>query len=222
MNLFNQDGSPGKILTDLVQLRKLVGHLAPEQRPGVMFKVKDAALLMQKLREAGDDLGMPMVGSVVEQIFNHFEPISGTTGNGKPCTTLIVHCKSTIRFMSSDGTYADFVGSGNGSGTDDKSGGKASTYSQKDAVLKALSVPNNAIPDTDDENVPLPAKSTRATTIPTLEVVLDAIKFSKTPSQLNEAKTLAQFKSDWSGADKDALQAAFIKKTAALKTKDVN
>jgi hypothetical protein len=62
--------------------------------------------------------------------------------------------------MSSDGSYVDFVGSGHGSSSDDKAGGKASTYAWKDAIIKGLSMPDADMADTDDESVPLAKTAT--------------------------------------------------------------
>lgn len=205
-----------KIHTDLIALRKKIGNLEAKQRQGVMYKVKSWEELEEKLRLAADELEMPMAGSPVSQKHHYYEPIVGVDKNGKPQTMLIHHCESTIRFMSSDGSYVDFVGSGHGSGTDDKSGGKASTYAQKDGVLKGLRIPNNIIPDTDDAGK-LPVKEKRAATsaakmtIPAVsfETVMDTIKNSKTKTELEEAKLLAKT-ATLKGDERNLLQAAFV------------
>lgn len=202
------DGKPGKILSDLKALRDEVGNLEAKKRDGVMYKVKSFEELDEKLRLAADKLGMPMAGSPVAQTVTHYTPIEGVNRNGQPQITFVVHCICTVRFMSDDGSYVDFVGSGHGGGTDDKSGGKASTYASKDAILKGLRIPNNAIPDTDDEEGKLPAP-------PSLKMVLDAVKSAMNLDELEEAKLLAAMGS-WNTDDQNTIKSAYIKRKAAL------
>lgn len=201
-------GEPGKILSDLKALRDEVGNLEAKKRDGVMYKVKSFEELDVKLRLAADKLGMPMAGSPVAQSVTHYTPIEGVNRNGQPQITFVVHCISTVRFMSDDGSYVDFVGSGHGGGTDDKSGGKASTYASKDAILKGLRIPNDAIPDTDDEEGKLPAP-------PSLKMVLDAVKSSMTLDELEEAKTLAGM-GKWNTDEEDKIKTEFLRRKAAL------
>jgi hypothetical protein len=149
----------GQILKDLVALRKAVGGLKAEQRQGVAYKVKDASVLMDKIREAGDELGMVMMGAPVNSVSYDVPGFEVYNKNaGKLVPQLVVHTTVTVRFMASDGSYVDFVGSGHGSSNDDKAGGKASTYAWKDAIIKALSLPNADLVDTDDEQVPMERK----------------------------------------------------------------
>lgn len=152
----------GQILKDLVELRKRVGGLAAKQRQGVMYKVKDARELMEKLRDAGDELGMPMVGAVVDS--TSYDVAGFETWNNKAnkmVPQLVTHTTVTVRFMSNDGSYVDFKGSGHGSSNDDKAGGKASTYAWKDAVVKGLSLPDKDMKDTDDESTPMERGATK-------------------------------------------------------------
>ena len=135
------DKFDGKILTDLVALRAGVGGLVAKQK-AAPYKTKDAADLMEKLREAADELNMPMTGACVAQTVTQI-----VTEKGTAC-----HVVGTFRFMSDDGSYVDYVGSGHGADErGDKAGGKASTYAWKDAVWKGLSLPNKEMIDTDDE-----------------------------------------------------------------------
>lgn len=161
-------GSPwaytGKILSDLVAFRKLVGGLKAEQRQGVMYKVKDASALMDKIRAAADELGMVMAGAPISSTSFDIPGFQVFNKNANQMVSqLVVHTTATVRFMSSDGSYVDFVGSGHGSSNDDKAGGKASTYAWKDALLKALSLPNADMPDTDDDVVPMTRVNDAAT-----------------------------------------------------------
>lgn len=151
-----------KIWNDLIELRKKVGGLKSQQRNGVMFPVKSAKDLMDKIRKGADELNMPMAGATISS--NTFD-VPGfqvyNKGAGQMVPQLVCHTTVTVRFMSDDGSFVDFSGSGHGSSNDDKAGGKASTYAWKDAVVKGLSLPDSEMVDTDDESVPL-AKSSPA------------------------------------------------------------
>jgi hypothetical protein len=130
-----------KIHEDLVKLRREIGGLVAKQK-AAPYKTKDAADLMEKLRDGADVLNMTMAGACVAQ-----EVVQLPTEKGTMC-----HVIGTFRFMSDDGSYVDFVGSGHGcDDRGDKAGGKASTYAWKDAVWKGLSLPNKEMIDTDDE-----------------------------------------------------------------------
>ena len=145
-----------KIWSDLIELRKKIGGLQAEQRQGVMYKVKSAKDLMDKVRKAADELGMTLAGAIVG---THSENIPGfevfNKGANKMVPQLVVFTTVTVRFMSSDGSFVDFMGSGHCSSNDDKAGGKASTYAWKDALIKGLSLPDAEMVDTDDESVPM-------------------------------------------------------------------
>ena len=57
-----------KILSDLLQLRKKIGGLKAEKKAvGPAYAVKSAKDLMIKLRDAADELHMPLAGAVVHQ-----------------------------------------------------------------------------------------------------------------------------------------------------------
>ncbi len=198
----------GQIQKDLLELRRKIGGLVAEAKQGVMYKVKSAKDLHIKLRAAGDELKMPLCGAIVNQFVHNLEPISGVNRKGEPQTTFIAHVTSTVRFMSADGSYVDFVGSGHGSGTDDKAGGKASTYSWKDAIIKGLCLPDEEMEDTDDALGVLPAP-------PSLKTVLDAVKSSMNLSELDEAKMLASM-GKFTSAEEATIKAEFIKRKSSL------
>mgnify|MGYP001578078545 CR=1 FL=1 len=147
-----QNGS--KILSDLVSLRKAIGGLKAERKPGITFAVKSAKDLLIRLRDAADELGMPLAGAIISSSTYLLGPIQVFNKDGIGCHTTV-----TVRFMSSDGSYVDFVGSGHGTSNDDKAGGKASTYAWKDAIIKGLCLPDDDMVDTDDESKPVTNKT---------------------------------------------------------------
>jgi hypothetical protein len=198
----------GQIQKDLLELRRKIGGLVAEAKQGVMYKVKSAKDLHIKLRAAGDELKMPLCGAIVNQFVHNLDPIAGFNRKGEPQTTFIAHVVSTVRFMSADGSFVDFVGSGHGSGTDDKAGGKASTYSWKDAIIKGLCLPDEEMEDTDDAPGTLPAP-------PSLKMVLDSIKSSMNLNELEEAKLLASMVT-WNTDDQALIKTNYIKRKAAL------
>lgn len=144
---------PPKIHEGLTSLRRAVGSLAAKkQQGGPMFPVRSAKELMQKLAEALDELGMQAFP--ISQEVHHFDTAnipSNATASGKPVFRTLAHVKSTVRVAAADGSFADVVGSGHGGDVDDKAGGKADTYAWKSALLKGLCVPEQDMPDTDDE-----------------------------------------------------------------------
>lgn len=146
-----------KILDDLITLRDEIGGLVAKKGM-TPFPVKSAKDLMLKLRNAGDKLNMPVVAGVISQQVSHLPPVEFKKRDGSTATGIGVHVITTVRFTSSDGSYMDFVGSGHGTSEDDKAGGKASTYAWKDAVIKALALPDDEMVDTDDESVPVTPK----------------------------------------------------------------
>lgn len=144
MSYRTTSGTVGKIGNDLIRLRKKLGGLeAKKIANGPMYAVKSAKDLMIKVRDAGDELGMLMCGSVVHQEVREMPTDKGTK----------VSITSTVRFMSSDGTYVDFVGTGGGMAPDDKAAGKAHTYSWKVAIVTGLSLPDKEMVDTDDDEI---------------------------------------------------------------------
>lgn len=144
---------PPKIHQGMTDLRRAVGSLAAKkQQGGPMFPVRSAKELMQKLAEGLDELGMQAFP--VAQEVHHFDTStipSNATASGKPVFRTLAHVKATVRVAASDGSYVDVVGSGHGGDVDDKAGGKADTYAWKSALLKGLCVPEQDMPDTDDE-----------------------------------------------------------------------
>lgn len=145
--------TPPAIHQGLRDLRRAVGSLAAKkQQGGPMFPVRSAKELMQKLAEALDELSLHAFP--VAQEVTHFETDkipSNATASGKPVFRTLAHVKSTVRVGAVDGSYIDVVGSGHGGDVDDKAGGKADTYAWKSALLKGLCVPEQDMPDTDDE-----------------------------------------------------------------------
>lgn len=133
----------------LVDLRKSIGGLKAVKKAGVPYKTKDAALLMEKLRKGLDDLNL--TACVIDQEVNHYPQVTDETGDITTC----VHVTATIRIEAEDGSYRDMVGSGHGFSSDDKAGGKASTYAWKDALIKGLCLPDADMVDADDESKPL-------------------------------------------------------------------
>lgn len=147
--------APPQIHEGLRDLRRAVGSLAAKkQQGGPMFPVRSAKELMQKLAEALDELSLHAFP--VAQEVHHFETGEGkipsnATASGKPVFRTLAHVKTTVRVGAADGSYIDVVGSGHGGDVDDKAGGKADTYAWKSALLKGLCVPEQDMPDTDDE-----------------------------------------------------------------------
>lgn len=208
------DGKPGKILQDIIALRKLVGGLKAEKKEGgPRFAVKDARVLMEALRRAGDELGMPIVAGTVAQVVTHHE-IKETTPDqyGKQKLVTAVHCVSTIRFTSSDGSYLDFVGSGHGADDQDKAGGKASTYSWKDACIKALVLPDSDMVDTDDSGDSMPE-------IDSKKRMSEFIDRMNTAESIDDLKTIKEEyeKFKWGPQQRDMLVGAVIKNKGRIK-----
>lgn len=148
-----RSATPPMIATHARELRRMVGSLAAKkQQGGPQFPVRSAKELMQKLAEGLDELGMvaPVVAQEVELVDTNTIP-DNKTASGKPVFRTLAHVKSTVRLGAVDGSYVDVVGSGHGGDVDDKAGGKADTYAWKSAILKGLTVPEQDMPDTDDE-----------------------------------------------------------------------
>lgn len=156
-----ESANPPMIHNMIRDLRRAVGELdAKKQSGGPMFPVKSAKELHQKLAEALDALNM--VAAPVDQSFAHVDCAEQIPNNankaGNTLFRTMVHVKTTVRVIAPDTSYLDIVGSGHGGDVDDKAGGKASTYSWKDALLKGLTIPNEMLEDTDDEAPSQPAK----------------------------------------------------------------
>lgn len=195
MSILRHDGTPGKILQDIIAVRKYIGGFqAKKLANGPQYPVKSAKELFIKLREAGDELGMPMCGSPVAQDVK----VEPTDRGSKVVIT------TTVRFMSSDGSYVDYVGTGGGMAPDDKGAGKANTYSKKVACLEGLGIPDAELPDTDDEEL--------------LPHVYDLVE------RVNKAKTLADLKAMkpeleklTKAHEKEAVMPAYIRRAGELK-----
>jgi hypothetical protein len=194
MKLNTDDGRPGKILSDLVALRRAIGGFqAKKIANGPQYAVKSAKELFIRLREEGDVLGMVMVGAPVHQ-----EVKPEPTDKGSKCVIT-----TTIRFMSSDGTYVDYVGTGGGQATDDKAAGKANTYSTKVAVLLGLSIPDAEMVDTDDEELS--------------QKVMDLTGRINRCSTLAELKALRPELDALNDRDKESVGPVYIRANGALK-----
>lgn len=142
-----------KIYDDIVKLRGLVGGLVA-RKGAAPYPTKSAKELVIKLREHGDSLGMIMINSVIktESRTDFVGIVKNKKGND--VVGCLVSCKVVIRYMSSDGSYLDFEGSGQGFDDLDKALGKAETYAYKSAACKGLCLPDEEMVDTDDSHEP--------------------------------------------------------------------
>jgi hypothetical protein len=142
--------TPPEIHEKLLAIRKSVGGLkARKEAAGPNFAVRKATDLMAKLRTALD--ATKCHAMVVKQDVTTLDP--GTIppdAKGRVLRSAVV-TKTTIRVCAPDGSFVEAVGSGGGGDADDKAGGKASTYSYKDAFIKLLTLPDADVVDTDDE-----------------------------------------------------------------------
>lgn len=120
---------------------------------GPKFPVRGAKDLAQKLANALNKLNMeaPVVAQEVTLLEADKIP-SNQNKSGNPVFRTLAHVKATVRLIAPDTSFIDLVGSGHGGDVDDKSGGKASTYAWKDAILKGLSIPHEDMVDTDDDS----------------------------------------------------------------------
>lgn len=146
-----KSSKPPLIHGKLLELRREIKSLAAKKTPNVPFPVRGAKDLAQKMADALNKLDL--VAPVVDQKFTHFETTLDKVGpnkNGGPSYRTLVHVVTTVRVIATDGSFVDMVGSGHGADADDKAGGKASTYSWKDALLKGLTIPDQDMIDTDD------------------------------------------------------------------------
>lgn len=128
-----------KIFSDMIALRKEMGGL--QAKKGLApYPVKSAKELYIKLRAALDVVGMSAMPV-------HHNILNIPVEKGTACL-----CTVTYRFISSDGSFVDMVGSGHGADDrGDKAAGKASTYAAKDAISKGCCLPDAEMVDTDDE-----------------------------------------------------------------------
>lgn len=185
-----------KILSDLKRLRKKIGGLqAKKIAGGPQYAVKNARDLMIKLRDAADELDMPLAGSIVAQDVR----VEATERGTKVTIT------STVRFMSDDGSFVDFVGTGGGMAPDDKAAGKAHTYSWKTAIVNGLCLPDAEMVDTDDDEL-----------LPHVYDLTERINKAKTMDELKALKPELEGLKDH---EKTAVMPAYIRVAATLKGK---
>ena len=144
--------NPPQIHELMRQLRIEVGSLAAKkQAGGPMFPVRGAKELNQKLADALNALDMtaPVVAQEIT-ILDAKDVPDNKNAKGNVIFRTLCHVKATVRLTAPDTSFIDMVGSGHGGDVDDKSGGKASTYAWKDALLKGLTIPHEDMVDTDD------------------------------------------------------------------------
>lgn len=142
-------GKIGKIGTDLIALRGLVGNLQAKTVDKVLFPVKSAKDLMEKLRKAADIVGMAEAGACKE--LHSRVDYCGVLENkyGVKQLNTMVSVTARYRFKSSDGSFEDYWGTGQGWDTSDKAAGKASTYAWKSAIVQALVLGDKELVDAD-------------------------------------------------------------------------
>jgi hypothetical protein len=136
------------------ELRVEIGAVkAVKQAGGPMFPVRGAKDLAQKLANALNTLTLsaPVVAQEITICDVSNLPKNETRAGG-PVFRTLAHVKATVRLTAPDTSFVDLVGSGHGGDVDDKSGGKASTYAWKDALLKGLSIPHEDMVDSDDSS----------------------------------------------------------------------
>lgn len=148
-----ESDDPPQIHEKLLKIRKLVGGLQArksEEAYGPKFAVKSAKDLMGKLREA---LDKEKCHVLVESQDVKVPELDRVPPNGKgavfrsACTVTV-----GVRICAPDGSYVVSYGSGGAGDGDDKAVGKASTYAWKDAMIKALSLPDADLSDTDSDS----------------------------------------------------------------------
>lgn len=244
----SRSSSPPLIHGKLLELRREIKSLAAKKTPGVPFPVRGAKDLAQKLADALNKLDL--IAPVIDQKFTHMETTIDKVGeskNGGPAYRSMLHVVSTVRIIAPDGSFIDMVGSGHGADSDDKAGGKASTYSWKDAILKGLTIPDQDMVDTDDEvgdppvnqarpqakvmdqsgpweNHPEPAKVEHivdaATGLPGLNYALTQIEAAATLEDMAVIKkAIVSGSIDLSGGDKVKASLAYVTKEKLLKGK---
>lgn len=138
----SEGNRPGDVLGKLAELRKRVGVLKGKKKEGVKFKVRSAEELNDRLRPLCDELGL--------LIF----PVEAT-GAGFPVEDgTLASVNLTLRIVAlSDGSFLDVKGFGLGADSQDKAGGKASTYAWKSILIQTLLA--GGAEDTDDTDTPI-------------------------------------------------------------------
>lgn len=240
---------PPLIHGKLLELRREIKSLAAKKAPGVPFPVRGAKDLAQKLADALNKLDL--IAPVIDQKFTHMETTIdkvGASKNGGPAYRSMLHVVSTVRIIAPDGSFIDMVGSGHGADSDDKAGGKASTYSWKDAILKGLTIPDQDMIDTDDEAGDPPVNQARpqakvmdqsgpwenakepasvehivdaATGLPGLNYALTQIEAASTSEDMAVIKkAIVSGSIDLSGGDKVKASLAYVTKEKLIKAKE--
>lgn len=151
-----QSTNPPMIHDMMRKLRLEIGAVEAkksEDKYGPKFPVRGAKDLAQKLANALNVLNMeaPVIAQEIKLLETDKIP-GNERQSGSPVFRTLAHVKSTVRLIAPDTSFIDLVGSGHGGDVDDKSGGKASTYAWKDALLKGLSIPHEDMVDTDDNS----------------------------------------------------------------------
>lgn len=151
-----QSDSPPQIHNFMRALRIEIGAIEAKKSQdkfGPKFPVRGAKDLAQKLANALNTLNMEAPVIAQEVTFFDTDKIPGNERqSGNPVFRTLAHVKATVRLIAPDTSFIDMVGSGHGGDVEDKSGGKASTYAWKDALLKGLSIPHEDMVDTDDDS----------------------------------------------------------------------
>lgn len=220
-----------QIHSKLRDLRLAVGGIAAKkQAGGPMFPVKSAKDLSAKLAQALCDLDLvaPVIAQEVTLVDTANIP-GNATSSGKPVFRTLAHVKATVRIGAADGSYVDMVGSGHGGDTDDKAGGKATTYAWKDAILKGLTTPEQNMIDTDDEAPsegagPVKADKAEKPAKPEgsaesqLSKVIDLIAAAKTDGDLDAIQAdIKSGKLALAGADRLRASTVFVQRKEQIK-----
>lgn len=167
----NYTRRPGKILELWAALRKQVGNIELKQKPGMKFKTRAATDLYDKIRAAADDLNIliyPHEGRAEGKVVD-----SGTLADVE---------LTVVAQAIEDGSLLQFYGYGQGADTQDKAGGKAGTYAFKQALIQAClaggekTPKKDRIPDTDDDDAPIPGGVKPKSGKPTPDAVKAALE----------------------------------------------
>lgn len=179
---YDEDQGPGLILNKIIELRKAVGGLKSEKKDGVRFKVKSAAVLMGKIREAADNLSLTIC-------------VGGMDITDVPVQTgTMCMVRARVDVVALDGSFISFYGAGHGADTSDKAGGKASTYSWKDALVKGLCMPDADMDDTDDDSEQKPVRGAAKAAAPSPDAGASAEPPAKVKEVVARIETLTDLK----------------------------
>lgn len=166
---------PGAILRLWSSLVSETDSLPRRDKPGIKFKVRDAAELVDKLRVITNRLGILVYPGVA------------THGEGKVVEdgTLADVNMVVIAQAVEDGSMLGFGGYGQGSDSQDKAGGKAMTYAAKAILIQAAQLGGSktakalGVHDTDDTDTPIKGgvrPKTEKTSISKLVLELDEVE----------------------------------------------